>query len=181
MLALTVEIIPESWDADKQEFIPAKTQTLQLEHSLVSVKKWESKWNRSFLSSKQPMTDEETIDYIRCMTITQNVNPDVYNHISRKNVSEIDAYMTAPMTATTFNDRDKRGSSEIITAEVIYYWMITCGIPMECQKWHLNQLIALIRVCSIKNGPAKKMSKSEIARQNAALNASRRQRLNSKG
>lgn len=182
MLVLTVELIPEGWDEEKQEFIPAKTQTLQLEHSLVSIKKWESKWNRSFLSSKQVMTDEESLDYIKCMTLTQNVKPEVYDCITRKNVMEVEKYITSPMTATTFNDRDsKKGSSEIITAELIYYWMIACSIPMECQKWHLNQLITLIRVCSIKNGPAKKMSKSDIAKQNAALNAARRQRLNSKG
>lgn len=182
MLPIIVTLVPELWNEDTQEFVPAKTQTLQLEHSLVSIRKWESKWCRSFLSSKQEMSNEETIDYIRCMTLTQNVKPEVYDHISDDNISEVERYIRSGMTATTFNDRDgKKGQSEIITAEIIYYWMISLNIPFECQKWHLNQLLTLIRVCSIKNAPSKKMGKGDVMRQNAALNAARRKQLNTKG
>lgn len=182
MLQIAVTIEPEQWDEEKQEFVPEKTQTLQLEHSLVSLSKWESKWCKSFLSHSEKTT-EETIDYIRCMTITPNVNPDIYNRLSNENINQINKYIEAPMTATYFNDNKngKGGSRETVTAELIYYWMIALNIPFECQKWHLNRLLALIRVCNMKNTPPKKMSKGEIMSRNAALNAARRKQLNTKG
>lgn len=182
MLQLVVEITPEDWNEHTEEFIPAKTVTLQLEHSLVSLKKWESKWKRSFLSSRQGLTIDETIDYIRCMTLTQNVKPEVYQRLSQKNINDVNEYIMDSMTATTFSDKGKRGRNEIITAELIYYWMISLGIPIDpCQKWHLNQLITLIRVCSAKNAPASKTSKADLASQYAAMNAARRKQLNTKG
>lgn len=181
MLRIEVPLGPERWDEKKQMFIEPKVQVLQLEHSLVSLSKWESKYCKPFLS-KSEKTIEETLDYIKFMTISQNVNPEVYDHITLNNVREINAYIDAPMTATTFaNDKNGRPNREIITAELIYYWMITLNIPFECQKWHLNRLITLIRVCDVKNAPPKKMSKREIASRNASLNAARRQRLNTKG
>ena len=127
-------------------------------------------------------TFEETLDYIKCMTITQNVNPEVYNYLTNKNIEEINNYINAPMTATYFSD-DKiaKTSREQITAELIYYWMIALNIPFECQKWHLNRLLTLIRVCNIKNQPPKKRSRKEIMSRNAALNAARRKQLNTKG
>lgn len=181
MLIITIPAI-EGFDDEKQEFIPlVKEQTLQLEHSLVSLSKWESKWNKAFLS-KEEKTMEETIDYIKCMTITQNVNPEVYDRLSRSNIEDINDYVAAPMTATTFhNDTQKGRGTETVTSELIYYWMISLNIPMECQKWHLNRLLTLIRVCNIKNTPPKKRSKKDIASQYASLNAARRKQLNSKG
>ena len=181
MLTITVPISPEGWDEEKQEFVEPKSQTLQLEHSLVSLSKWESKWQKPFYSKKE-MTEEETLDYIKCMTLTKNVDSDVYNHLTRENVKDVMDYIGNPMTATTFGKEDKViNNREIITSELIYYWMIASNIPFECQKWHLNRLITLIRVCSIKNTPPKKRSKRDIMSRNAALNASRRKQLNSKG
>ena len=180
MLRITIPAT-EMWDERKQEFVYLKEHTLQLEHSLVSLSKWESKWCKAFMSNT-PKTPEETLDYIKCMTITQNVDPDVYNHLTKENVREINAYIDAPMTATYFSDDKKKGSSrETITSELIYYWMIAQQIPFECQKWHLNRLLTLIRVCSVKNAPPKKMSKRDITSRNAALNAARRQQFNTKG
>ena len=171
----------EQWNELKQEFITTKEQKLQLEHSLISLSKWESKWCKPFLS-KEDKTLEETIDYIRCMTLTPNVNPDIYYCLSNENLREINQYIDAPMTATTFHERPGGTSNcEIITSELIYYWMIAQNIPFECQKWHINRLLTLIRVCNIKNAPAKKMSKREIMSQNAALNEARRKKLNTKG
>lgn len=171
----------EFWDERNECFINFPGQTLQLEHSLVSLSKWESKWHKPFLS-KDSKTEEETIDYIRCMTLTQNVKPEAYLCLSPSNFAEINKYIEDPMTATTFGeDKDSKRRREIITAEIIYYWMIAQNIPFECQKWHLNKLLTLIRVCSIKNQPEKKMSKAQIAKQNAALNAARRKRLNTRG
>ena len=115
------------------------------------------------------------------MTITQNVNPDVYKRLSRSNIEDINKYIDAPMTATTFSDNNAGKSREIVTSELIYYWMIALNIPMECQRWHLNRLLTLIRVCNVKNTPPKKMSRREIMNRNAALNAARRKQLNSKG
>lgn len=183
MLKITIPT-REYWDANKEEFIQIKGQSLQLEHSLVSLSKWECKWQKPFItnSKNDDKTSEELLDYVKCMTLTQNVNPDVYLNIDAKTVEEIKEYIDAPMTATTFNDRNSGpGSREVITAEIIYYWMITLNIPFECQKWHLNRLLALIKVCSIKNTPPKKMSNSEILSRNRALNAARRAKFNTKG
>ena len=180
MLRITIPAT-ELWDESKEEFINIKEQTLQLEHSLVSLSKWESKWCKPFLS-KQEKTQEQIIDYVRCMTITQNVNPEIYKYLSRDNLKQINDYIDAPMTATWFSeDKNKKGNNNQITSEIIYYWMIAFNIPFECQKWHLNKLMTLIRVCDIKNQPPKKRSQKEIMSRNAALNAARRKRLNSKG
>lgn len=184
MLKLTIPIQEESWDEIKEEFVDAKYQTIQLEHSLVSLSKWESKWHKPFLS-KIEMTPEETADYIRCMTITQNVDPEIYEHLSIDNIRTVNEYIKDPMTATWFPEdkftKKGKGKGEQITAELIYYWMIALNIPMECQKWHLNKLFTLIRVCNVKNQPPKKMTTKEIMARNAALNAARRKQLNSKG
>ena len=179
MLKITIPSI-ELFDEEKCEFVSSKEQNLTLEHSLVSLSKWESKWCKPFLSNEK--TAEETIDYVRCMTITQNVDYDVYNFLTNENIETVKKYIDAEMTATTFKpDENKRTNREIITAEVIYYWMIALNIPFECQKWHLNRLLTLINVCSIKNSPPKKMSSRELLSRNAAINAARRNALNSKG
>lgn len=179
MLQITIPA-RELWDESKQEFIKVKEQTLQLEHSLVSLSKWESKWCKSFFS-REKKTYEETLDYIKCMTLTQNVKPEVYTALTQKNVDEINAYIEAPMTATRFFEEQSSVSRESITSELIYYWMIALNIPFECQKWHLNRLLTLVRVCNVKNKPPKKMSKSAIMSRNAALNAARKKQLNTSG
>ena len=181
MLTIEVPISPEGWDEVKEEFVEAKTQTLQLEHSLVSLSKWESNWKKPFYS-KEKMSDEETLDYIKCMTLTKNVDPSVYDHLTTKNIKEVIDYIGDPMTATTFSKNDKNPvNREVITSELIYYWMIASNIPFECQKWHLNRLITLIRVCGIKSTPPKKRSMRDIMSRNAALNAARRKQMNTKG
>lgn len=180
MLRITIPAV-EKWDEGKQEFVYTKEQTLQLEHSLVSLSKWESRWCKPFLTNK-PLTTEETIDYIKCMTLTQNVPPEVYEYIPDSVIEEVSNYIGAPMTATHFSEEQRgRGSGETVTSELIYYWMIALNIPLECQKWHLNRLMTLVKVCNIKNTPPKKMGRKALMNRNAALNASRRQQLNSKG
>lgn len=176
-------VIPssEQYDEEKQEFVYTKEYTLQLEHSLVSISKWESKWCKSFLTSKDK-SYEETLDYIKCMTLTQNLDSQVFNNLSNDSIEKINKYIEAPMTATFFSeDKSSKSNREIVTSELIYYWMIALNIPFECQKWHLNRLLVLIRVCNIKNQPPKKRSRREIMSRNAALNASRRNQLNTKG
>lgn len=177
MLTVT---IPETelYDEILNEFKIVKEQKLVLEHSLVSLSKWESKWHKPFLS-KDPKTREETIDYIRCMTVS-SVDPIVYRCITPKVIGQINQYIEDPMTATTIRDQ-KKGKPEVITAEIIYYWMVALGIPFECQKWHLNKLLTLINVVNIKNKPAKKMSRKEVMSRNASLNAARRKALHTKG
>ena len=181
MLQITIPLTSEGWDYEKEEFVEAKTKTLQLEHSLVSLSKWESKWGKAFLS-RHEKTVEETLDYIKCMTITQNVDPDVYNHLTPDNIKQINDYIAAPMTATYFSeDKSAKGSREVVTAELIYYWMITLQIPFKCEKWHLNKLLTLVRVCNVKNTPPKKRSRRDIMSTNAALNEARRKQFNTKG
>lgn len=175
-------IIPsaELYNEETTEFITTRPQILQLEHSLVSLSKWESKWKKPFLS-KGIKTRLESIDYIRCMTITQNVDPDVYDRINDEIVSQVSEYIEDTMTATTFSKDNGKGSREIITSEIIYYWMVAHQIPFECQKWHLNRLLTLVKVCNIKNQPKNKMSKKSLLKRNYALNAARREELNTAG
>lgn len=177
-------IVPatELFDEKNNEFITFKGQTLQLEHSLVSISKWESKWKKAFLSKKEK-TEEETLDYIRCMTITQNVNPIAYYCLTDTNKIEINKYIDDPMTATVFNKMGRQGpqSRDTITSELIYFWMVSYNIPFECQKWHINRLLTLIRVCNIKNDPPKKRRSGDVAREYASLNAARRKKFNTKG
>lgn len=179
MLQITIPGM-ELYDEAKDEFVTTKPTTISLEHSLLSVSKWESKWHVPFLS-KQDKTKEQVIDYIRCMTVTPNVDPYVYEGLTPKLMAVVNAYITDPMTATTFNDRNQRPSREIVTSEIIYYSMTEYGIPFECQKWHLNRLLTLIHVCSAKNAPKKKMGKRDILSQNAQLNAMRRAKMGSRG
>ena len=179
MLQLVVPDL-EVYDDGKSEFIIKKGQILQVEHSLVSIAKWESKWNKPFLTNKSK-TIEETIDYIKCMTITQNVLPYIYSQITNENVNQVSEYIALPMSATWFTNEDNTPSKEIITSEIIYYSMIAYNIPFECQKWHLNRLLTLIRVCKKKNDKPKKMSRTEIVNRNRELNNKRRQQSNSKG
>lgn len=176
MLEIQVPISLEEWDEKNQMFIPPKTVKLQLEHSLISLHKWESKWHKPFFS-KDEKSPEETIDYIKCMTLTQNVNPDIYEMLSDSNVAEIQDYIANPMTATTFSEKNSgKGSREIVTAELVYYWMLSLNIPFECRKWHINQLLTLIRVCNVKNEPPKKRSRSELINHHRAVNAARRKK-----
>lgn len=171
----------ELWDEVNEKFVSVKPTHLTLEHSLVSISKWESKWCKPFLG-KDEKTPEETLDYIKCMTLTQNVDPEVYLRLDGKSIEKIKNYINAPMTATTIHeDPNAPKSHETITSELIYYWMIALNIPFECQKWHLNRLLMLVRVCNIKNKPPKKMSQSQLLSRNAKLNAARRQKLHSKG
>lgn len=172
----------ELWDEVHEEFLYVKEQTLTLEHSLVSISKWEAKWCKPFIS-KQKKTLDETLDYARCMTLTQNVDPLVYRCLTDKDFAAIDAYIEAPMTATWFSE-SKIGSkkqTQQVTSELIYYWMVSYQIPFECQKWHLNRLLTLIRVCNEENKPTKKKTQREIMKSNAELNAARRKKLNSRG
>lgn len=170
----------ELYDEQTERFITVNGRELQLEHSLVSISKWESKWKKPFLSG-EAKSREETIDYIRCMTISQNVDPNVFLGLSEANIDAVNRYIDDPMTATTFKNSQKKPNRQIITSEIIYYWMISLEIPMECQKWHLNRLLTLIRVCDEKNQPGKKKSRKDIIAENRALNQIRRARTGSRG
>lgn len=177
----------ELFNSDKNEFIWAEGKSLTLEHSLVSVSKWEAKWHKPFLGGEEK-TKEEVLDYIRCMTLTKNVDPTLYYRLTSENIKAIENYIDDSMTATTFSE-DKRKNSKAkgpvkqkpITSEIIYYWMIALNIPIECQKWHLNRLLTLIRVVNIKNSPNKKMSRKELMDRNRSLNASRRKAMGTTG
>lgn len=170
----------ELWDEGKEEFIQEKGRTLQLEHSLVSLSKWEAKWKKAFLGCN--LTFEETIDYIRCMTLTQNVKPEIYRHLTVENIKEIRSYIGSSMTATTLRKDDSpKRFGEIVTAEILYSDMILLGIPFECQKWHLSRLITLIRVCDLRSKPAKKMNPGELRKRNAKLNADRKKKWHTRG
>lgn len=174
----------EYFDESKNEFVHTNEYELVLEHSLVSVAKWESKWHKPFMG-KTPKTNEETFDYIRCMTINQHVCCIDYTLIPPAIISRIEAYIADPMTATTFaRPEEKATNKEVITAEIIYYWMIAFNIPSEYQKWHLNRLLTLINVCSIKNQPPKKLTAADRKKMLAdrkRMNDERKAKLGTKG
>lgn len=170
----------ELFDPEESRFIKVPARKLTLEHSLKSLAKWESKWKIPFLSSK--ITEEQSIDYIRCMETTGQVKDEIFKSLTKDQITEIDAYINDKMTATTIKQRGpKKPSKEIITAEVIYFWMIQLGIPPEYEKWHLNRLLMLIEVCTVKGGPQQKMSRQEQMAMQRALNAERKSKLHTRG
>ena len=181
---LTLQIPPrEFFDERKQEFINFEGCSLQMEHSLISLSESEAKWKKPFLNKPESRTNEELLDYFRCMTITKNVDPLAFKSLTQEHINMIVNYINDPMTATWFSDDGKpnKRPTEIVTSELIYYWMIAQNIPFECRKWHLNRLLTLIRVCNVKNNPPKKMSKADIARQQRELNEQRKKKSGTKG
>ena len=176
-------VIPEReyFNENTEEFVYSKRQEITLEHSLISISKWESKWHKPFLDEKHEKTDEEFVDYVKCMALSPIDDSAIYN-LTESNKREILNYIEDKMSATWFAESSTPPpSNEIITSELIYYWMIETGIPFECQKWHLNRLLTLIRVCALKNQPAKKMSPASILSQNTSLNKARRAMMNTRG
>lgn len=178
-------IVPgiELWDEENNEFVFGDEQKLNLEHSLFSISKWEAKWRKPYFSTTKEKTEDEIIDYIRCMTLNEDVDQSVYNRLSRENADAISKYLEEPMTATYLSKINSSGkSTEIITAELIYYWMVALTIPVEqFEHWHINRLLTFIEVCNRKNQPPKKMSRRDIISRNASLNAARRKSLNTRG
>ena len=179
---LTIKIPKQDvFDSKTNEFKVREPVTLRLEHSLRSVSKWEQKWCKPFLGKSQK-TAEESLDYIRCMSV-DNIELDeaVYTTLPNDVVKQISDYIQSPATATTFSNTNQPKNREVITSELIYYWMVAQQIPFECDTWHLNRLLTLINVCAIKNAPQKKMSKSELLARQARINAARKQSLNTTG
>lgn len=180
MLTITIEG-DELYNEATEEFSTTGDVDVQLEHSLLSLSKWESIYQKPFLSSAKK-TPEEIFGYVKAMLVDPSVDPDVLNRCSQKNIDEIQSYIDSPQSATTFGMMpERRGPGEVITAELIYYWMVTFTIPFECETWHLNRLFSLIRICNIKNAKPKKMSRHELAQRNAELNAQRRKELGTTG
>ena len=178
---LSIEVVLSEKINDKNEFVIGDSFTLEMEHSLASVSKWESKFEKPFLTDVEK-TPEEILEYIKFMTLTPDVPKNVYEALSPSNVQSINDHIAAKMTATWFpKHSSSNGNPEIITSEIIYYWMVSCGIPFECETWHLSRLLTLIQVCQRKNTPPKKMSKSEAIRQQRELNARRRKQYGSSG
>lgn len=184
MLPLKIESA-EFYDEATNEFHYVKPCTLQLEHSLISISKWEAKWHKPFIPNGKldNRTTEEMLDYIRCMTLNSNVPEEVYKALKPDDIKKIVAYITDPMTASTVSKRGgPRGvGTKFITSELVYYWMVAFNVPFECEKWHFNRLMMLLKICDAENGDKKKMNPKDVARNNAALNAARRAKMHSKG
>lgn len=175
-------VIPglEYFDEETEEFTYYDDVAVQLEHSLESISKWESKWRKPFLDGTNKSM-EEIVDYVKCMAIGESIDLTIFDRLTESNLIEINDYIGQPMTATTFREESKTGGREIITSEIIYYWMVTYNIPFECQYWHLNRLLTLVKVCNVKNNPPKKMSQQEILARNKALNDARRKEFGTRG
>ena len=186
--------IPSSrwWDEDQEIFRETKAKTIQLEHSLISLSKWEAQWKKAFLKEKQHLSVEETVSYLKCMCLTQSVDDDVFNTIAATPdlMQQVHDYIDDPMTATVINRPmgapNGRPKKETVTSELIYSWMINGNIPVEFQKWHLNRLLTLIEVIGVENeraqakSPYKKSTPSQL-RNRASLNAQRRAAHHSRG
>ena len=171
----------EVYDEETSEFHTVNDQILQFEHSLVSLSKWESDFQKPFLT-QDPKTEEELFAYLVAMMVTPNAGPDVLYRCTEKNLDEIQRYIDSPQSATTFGEMpERRGRGETITSELIYYWMVAFNIPFECQHWHLNRLFSLIRICNIKNSPPKKRSTRDIAMERRRINEERRAKLATSG
>jgi hypothetical protein len=179
VLRLTITTA-EAFNEATNEFVASASVVLLLEHSLVSVSKWESKWEIPFLDNKEK-TDEQVLDYVRMMYSGETFPEHAVQHMKDKHFSAINEYINAKMTATFVHEDKSSGGHEIITSELIYYWMIALTIPFECQNWHLARLLTLVKVCNIKNGKPKKMSRRELAQRNRDLNAQRRSEMGTKG
>jgi hypothetical protein len=179
MLELEIKL-EEGFDETTSEFVTSSSFTIQLEHSLVSLSKWESKWEIPFLGHEDK-TSEQTMDYVRAMILGQIPPDNVLSHLSAENLEAIHRYIESKQTATTINDKSPSTRNEIITAEKIYYWMIALNIPFECENWHLSRLLTLIRVCNIENGPKKKMSRAEVGAQQQKLNEERKRAMKTTG
>jgi hypothetical protein len=180
MLTLLVEG-DEYYNEETQEFETQESFVLEFEHSLVSLSKWESKHNKAFLNNRSK-TREEIMSYIECMILTPVYPEGIVNRFTNANLETINEYIESKQTATSFGEMPQRkGRTEVITSELIYYWMVAFTIPFECERWHLNRLFALIRICNIKNTKPKKMSRSEVARRNRDLNERRKAELGTSG
>jgi hypothetical protein len=179
---LTIRIAgQEFYDETTGEFSTVNDVFLELEHSLVSLSKWESKYQTPFLSDKEKTT-ESVFDYIKTMVVTPGIDTDILYRCSKDDLVRIQEYIDSSQSATTFGEMPvRKGRGEVITAELIYYWMVAFNIPFECQYWHLNRLFSLVRICNIKNNPPKKMSRHEIAMRNRELNAQRRAEMGTNG
>lgn len=171
----------ELFDEQTSTFNTLDDTTIELEHSLLSLSKWESKYKIPFLNSVDK-TGEQIFGYIQAMVMTPNLDPDVLYHLSKENIAQIQEYIDSSESATTFGRMpERRGPGEVITSELIYFWMVSFQIPFECETWHLNRLFSLIRICNIKNTKQKPMSRNELAQRNAAINAERRKQLGTSG
>lgn len=180
MLTIQIPMSDEFYDEGSNKFV-TPTQTIQLEHSLVTLAKWEAHFEKPFLSAEDKSA-VETLWYIQAMCVTPDVPPEAFYKLSNANVEAINAYINGKQSATWFNENvNQRASKEVITAEIIYYWMIALNIPFECEHWHLNRLFTLIKVNNQKNQPAQKMSRREMLEQRKAMNEQRRQQLGSRG
>ena len=183
----------EYYNNETNEFVDIPEYTLHMEHSLVSISKWEAEFEKPFLDETTERTTEETLSYIKYMTLEQNIPDVVYKALSTENLKKINAYIEKKMTATWFREDNNKKSSknrgpfrrgEVITSELIYFWMIELNVPVDFQKWHINRLLTLIRVCNEKHKEANgdnKMSKKDVIARNKMLNAQRRARLKTRG
>lgn len=192
MLELVLPAVTgEEWDESKEMFIytcQQKELKIRFEHSLIAISKWESHWHKSFFTTfsenrQKKVTNEEFFDYIKCMTVTPNVEDEVYNRLTAEHIREITKYLDDPMTATTFSNKNNKsgGNNRAVTSELVYYWMAELKIPFSCEKWNIKRLMTLIQIFEAERAPNKKMSKREIMSRNNAINAARRKRLHSKG
>lgn len=181
MLTIVIPGKEEMYNEESEQFFTVGDITLTLEHSLLSLSKWESKFEKPFLGPGDK-TAEETAAYIECMILTPDFPPEVVSLLTQQNMDDINEYISSKQTATWFVERPgAKNSREIITAELIYYWMVSLNIPFECESWHLSRLFTLVRVCNEKNAPAKKMSRSEIAERNRQINAQRQKQYGTRG
>lgn len=180
MLELNIPIGEEEYYDEIADRFVTPSKTVHLEHSLLAVSKWESKYEKPFLNDTEH-SDSETVDYIKMMGLPSEIPDELFRLLTQEQISEINNYISRKHTATWFRESESKPSRQVITSELIYYWMFANQIPIECETWNINRLLTLIRIFSEKNQPEKKMSREDISRRNRELNAKRRAAMKTKG
>lgn len=183
MLRLTLPST-DFWDPRKEEYVQIGGYEVDLEYSLFTIARWESKWKKPFITSLPKFTRKDEIEWYKAMCMTEGIPDEAWMVMTPKIRQDIYDYVTDPMSATTINHRGPKtpgGPKTIMTAELVYYYMVTLGVPFECEHWHFNRLMKLVDVCFVKNSPPKKMGKQEAAQMYRELNARNRAKYNSRG
>jgi hypothetical protein len=179
---LTIETVTTLWDEETETFVEHIVSSIDFEHSLASMSKWESKWEQAFLGRTEK-TAEQVYDYLSMMCLTPGVTREQILGLSQENFTQINEYIESQQTATKFAEQpNRRGSGEQITSDLVYYWMVAFRIPWEAQYWHLNKLLALVRICNAKqSGKTQKVPRHDTAQRNRDLNAERRKKYGTSG
>lgn len=179
----------ELFDEETNTFLHPVGKKLHLEHSLLSISKWEAEWEIPFLNTDK--TSEQSLSYIKCCVLDDDFDELLLNTLSDKNILDFNAYLSKGMTAKKIIDlrsslsqkrKSRRPASQkALTSEDIYYSMIQFHVWKECEEWPLQRLLSLLQLCSLKSNSTGEMSKSDQAKFYREENARRKAKYHTNG